>query len=765
MFRRKTRLLTAALLACMTLLPGVSTHAQDDTWRDPQSLARRLLGYTDQIAIPEPSPAYRPGDTEQFWVTKAGEDTPTRITAHLAAATPTIYLWVEDGIASTTGQMQQVASQLEAILFTLRQRDIYGQPTAFPGLGQISGDPTNLLPMPDVDNDPHLYILYASNLRDNQPVIHNPNNSQPLEFVPGGYSNQHEMLIVNTSAFPDTPLADNAYLGALARAYYRMLADYNTPQQAPWLKEALAWYVLLQLQQRTLSPDEVNPFLDAPNTPLNRLPTASSANAALAAQQLFLGYTIQRYGAGTFSDLYLQPGDGLSAFDAVLARHGATDLVTGAPVTARDEFADFVMANALNAYMGDGRYLHTSVQLDRQQHAAAVPLQDQFNLDLPGLDVSQFGTRYLWLQTTTPRSFGLLFNGQPSALRLPFPADSAPDNHFYWSGQGLNEDTTLTRSFDLTGVTSATLTFDIWYALAQDWNYGYVEVSSDNGATWTILQTELSTTTNPNGLAYGPAYTGVSNPEGPRPFPYLGVLFDTDGMTVKEIVADGPLAGLDIQAGDRVIGHDKQEWPNGQPDIIGYLSNFAPGDTVHLYVERGSERFDLPVVLGVHPTRVFPSLPLWETQHADLTPYAGQQIMVRFEYVSLPDRENYGMAVDNIAVPEIGFRDGAESGVPGWTLNGWQQMDNRVEQRFLLQVATTPTSTSPGSVRQLIGPSDSSASGSWTFNLNPGEVFIIAISGLNDNTDSPAGFDLYLRDITPTPEPTAPPEPAATPNA
>jgi hypothetical protein len=278
--------------------------------------------------------------------------------------------------------------------------------------------------------------------------------------------------------------------------------------------------------------------------------------------------------------------------------------------------------------------------------------------------------------------------------------------------------------------------------LAADWNYAYVEVSTDGGSTWTILPTEATSTTNPYGAAYGSGYTGISNSERPHPFPYLGVILD--GVTITEIREDSPLLDTDIHAGDTIIGYDGHEWP-GRPDVVAYLANFEPGDTVNLYIQRGQERFEVPVVLGIHPTRVFTPDALWLTQQVDLSPYAGQEVWVRFEYLSLPDRENHGIAVDNIAIPEIGFLDDAESGIPGWTLSGWQQTDNQVAQQFLVQVAT-----SAGSVRRLIGPSDPATDGAWTFNLNPGEGFLIAISGLNDNTDTPAVFDLYLRDLTQT---------------
>ena len=50
-------------------------------------------------------------------------------------------------------------------------------------------------------------------------------------------------------------------------------------------------------------------------------------------------------------------------------------------------------------------------------------------------------------------------------------------------------DTRLTRAFDLSGVSSATLDYHLWYDLEEHWDYGYVMVSDDNGAHWDILPT------------------------------------------------------------------------------------------------------------------------------------------------------------------------------------------------------------------------------------------------------------------------------------
>jgi bacillopeptidase F (M6 metalloprotease family) len=49
-----------------------------------------------------------------------------------------------------------------------------------------------------------------------------------------------------------------------------------------------------------------------------------------------------------------------------------------------------------------------------------------------------------------------------------------------------------------------------WFEIEPDYDYGYVEVSTDGGAHWTPLRTEASSTTDPNGQNLGNGLTGDS---------------------------------------------------------------------------------------------------------------------------------------------------------------------------------------------------------------------------------------------------------------
>jgi len=733
--------LSMLLWFILVLFLAAPIHAQDVGAPDPLDLATRLLGYNGETTIPEPSPIYEVGDTLQFWVSKAGADEPVQITAELAGVSVDTYVWVEQETAYDRGDMGQFAGQLGTLYGILRVRDNYGRVNTVPETpAELESIPT--LRMPDVDNDPRLYILYARDLTGSRSTVFNPVNSLEQSLVPGGYSNQHEMLVVNMSNFPGVALDDPAYINILVRQMYAMLAFYNNPAQALWLQEATSWDMLLQIQRRDITEDDLVPFFGAPETPLTRLPGLASGGEEFGAQQLFLRYVLQRFGFEVFRDLFTGGGRGLAALDAALSAHNVTDLVTGDPVTARDVFADFVMANALNADLGDGRYWHVDPVA---QNLAAVVLtaEDRFNFDLPDQALNPLGTNYLELRATQPARFTVFFGGEENIARLPMP-EGAAGNHFYWSGDSVNRDATLTRAFDLNNVESAALTFDAWYALAEGWNYAYVLVSPDGGATWDILPASSTTTANPYALGYGTGFNGISNAEKPRPFPYLGVGLDADGITLAQIVADGPLAGTDIEVGDTIAGYDGQPW-DGQPNLIAFLADYEPGDTVNFYIQRGEDFFDAEVVLGAHPSRRKVPDALWMPQTVDLSAYAGQPILLRFESISLPGNEDQGIAIDNIAVPELGFRDDAESGIPGWTLDGWQQTTNELRQQFLVQAAVIGADASRTQVTRLIEPGDNATGGQWDFSLQAGETLLLAVAGLNDNTATPGRYTLSAR--------------------
>lgn len=81
-------------------------------------------------------------------------------------------------------------------------------------------------------------------------------------------------------------------------------------------------------------------------------------------------------------------------------------------------------------------------------------------------------------------------------------------SYYYYSSAGDMLNNFMYKSFDLPA--GATLTAQVKYNIELDWDYAYLVYSTDNGATWTGVETNRSTSTSPWGQNYGYGITGSS---------------------------------------------------------------------------------------------------------------------------------------------------------------------------------------------------------------------------------------------------------------
>lgn len=235
-------------------------------------------------------------------------------------------------------------------------------------------------------------------------------------------------------------------------------------------------------------------------------------------------------------------------------------------------------------------------------------------------DVSTKGTSFLLDQANSP----LGKNNQ--AIRVNLPQKKTPVNtpaagtYEYWGGQKDEMDTNMVTSVDLTGKTSATLTFDAWYDIEEQWDFAFVQVSTDNGATWKSLgnqntRSDVVPEGYPTILNSMPGLTGKSNGWEAQSFDltaYAGqkvqlrLRYATDWGTSHigffadnvKVVADGQtivedggeattssftLNGFTKMDGNKLTDHYYLlEWRNHQGVDEG-LANIARGESIMSY--------------------------------------------------------------------------------------------------------------------------------------------------------------------------------------
>ncbi len=447
--------------------------------RDRLDLARRLLGAADIPPRPASAAPRAHGERQTFWVTNLYENRPFQVTAALRAVGEHIYLWVEDGVKLPP---ETLAELIEA--FDTR---IYHQARALWGSEDVPG----------IDGDPRVYALFAFGMGPSVAAYFASEHTNPTAAVPT--SNQHEMLFFNLDALGTFFRADDV-AGVMAHEFQHMIREAQDSNEDSWLDEGFSMFTELHLGYPYNSVGFAHSFLAAPNTQLNTWPENDTTLPHYGASLLFVTYFYERFGLDALRQLSAHPANGLASVDAVLAELGGPDADT--------LFADWALANALqDASLADGRYGYSLLTLSSAPSAQIVPAYP-FEQAVSG--ANQYATTYFLLTGLDGFSaLEIALADLPPAAPL-FPAKAASGARVWYSNRADDSSTRLTRAFDLTGVDSAALEYSVWYHIENLWDYGYVMVSADGGATWTPLATAYTTDANPHNNAYGPGYTGSS---------------------------------------------------------------------------------------------------------------------------------------------------------------------------------------------------------------------------------------------------------------
>jgi immune inhibitor A len=440
--------------------------------RDLVQLAYKFgrTGSLERVARTEPSDV-EVGHTESFYITDVEEDRNYEISATLVLALEHVLVYVEDGVDVDLRALERSARDFNDRIYP-RTRELFGSEWK-----------------PGVDGDPRLTIL---NARIRGAGGYFSGNDEVPRSV-NRFSNEREMFYINID---DRPPGSDAYGDVLAHEFQHMIQWNEAERPETWFNEGMS-QLAEELNGYEESAAGVGPAYLA-NTDVQLTAWAGTPQAALphyGASYLFMTYFYEQYGKNLDLRQLIHDGAGerLELF-AKLAREQNPNIEDFG-----DLYSDWAIANLINdTRYGDGRYAYTQL--------ATMVRPEVLSSDTREDNVAQFGTDY-WEIPVSQDERTLRFNGSEM---IGIVAAEPEDEVMWWSNRGDNAHTSLTRSFDLRDVSSATLQFRLWFDIEEGYDNAFVSISTNGGETFTTLPGRHTTTNDPHGANWGHAYTSNS---------------------------------------------------------------------------------------------------------------------------------------------------------------------------------------------------------------------------------------------------------------
>ncbi|MEZ4594154.1 MAG: immune inhibitor A [Chloroflexota bacterium] len=587
--------------------------------RDDIRLAIAYRGLTELPTDPPTPIEYSVGVREPLFILNTDVNTLSSPDFELLHISDHAYFWFDStpGLSTPTAQaLQETGAAFD---------EIYERDT------QLFGPEDN----PGIDGDPRIHIVNASPLSVCAVTVVTASqcglggyfgSSDILPQSVDPSSNEREMFVMNGSFF-----GSSTYLDILAHEFRHMIESNYDANDWDWEVEGSAMLAedLLGFTGDPIS--RGNMFLRNPDQQLNRWVDGNTL------PYYGQGYVMNRYiynrlGEKLYRDFAMHPEPGFAALDALAAENNLD-------FSGMSIFLDWLVALAIH----EDPNAPAIYELREGLNTAASTGINNFPTSI-NTTVSQFAADYY--QLFGDGSATLSFTGSnhvPLIELLPLSGE-----HMWLANRANYSNMRLTREFDLSGVSSATLQYSVFHDIEVGYDFAYVSLSTDGGTTW-------------QGLT-------ASNMQG-------------------QAVSDDPADAA-------------------------YTDRF--------YTDRSSG---------------------WVQESIDLSAYAGQTVQLRFEYVTDPILTFGGIAFDNIAIPEIGFYDGAETD-EGWLAEGFVRATGHIPQRWHVLLVTYENETP--TVREVALAADNTATVDFSLASAGGKRPFLIVAATSPMTLEPGHYQFEL---------------------
>ncbi len=282
----------------------------------------------------------------------------------------------------------------------------------------------------------------------------------------------------NGSPWRDSnPNNDRPYLyeGTFAHEYQHLLHNDENPGEESWVNEGLSdwteWLVGYGIPNGHW--DTAQQYAENSLVIWGDQGQGTEILADYGEAFMFMHYLYQKYGEAGMQALFHDQGFGIAGFNDALATIGAND-------SFANMYHDFAIARLALANKGDYRL--------RDIPSPVVLNEEAYNT--PG--APPWGSDYISIPSPK-KVTSIDFNGVDfishetawTSVDDPLADPASTHGKVLWSGTG--DEISRFAIFETTPGATSTLTFDTLYDNEEQWDFGFVQVSTDGGQTWTTL--------------------------------------------------------------------------------------------------------------------------------------------------------------------------------------------------------------------------------------------------------------------------------------
>ena len=466
-------------------------------------------------------------------------------TFYLVAQTAGSELWVQadlDWPAGDPREAPEVTCEQTAYLLSEFDNNMYPTETSFFGMPDFHDGAASLLeawgyfPPGYFFNSDGRQVVLVSNVRDDN--YYDPTYTN---YIAGFYSPAFEgyfdrnIMSIDSYDWANRVGPDGSrpylYEGVFAHEYQHLLHDDYDPDEEDWINEGLSMFAEF-LTGYVVGDDAYSTYQAYPENSLVVWGDQGGVEIVADYGMVFLYqmYLYERFGQAFIQAEFMNPDNGIASIESTLF---AFDLDT----SFAEIYHDFAVAVLIDSRQAGYRYGFELLDVGIDIGTPASPNPEAF--DTPG--APPWGTDYIWIEGDPADLGRLSFNG------VDFAIDGTPwssDGSVLHSGSGDLLDNWAI--FEATG--GGTLSFDTYWDIEDFWDFGFVQVSTDGGYTWTSLSNSYTTSDLPGLTGWSGGWLNVSDDLSAYPgdiliaFRYMtdwATVFD--GWYIDNVYVDGTL--------------------------------------------------------------------------------------------------------------------------------------------------------------------------------------------------------------------------------